>query len=156
MFRRAYRTRLDRILAAVEIPAIGLWLGALCGFAFISAPAAFRIVSDITQFADLTATNLRVLGYVGAICGVIAIVIALVRSLDASDRTNDIVRAALILLALLLVAYESLAIVPALAAMTDVHSPEFAALHQRSTQVYGGVVVLTLAALIMAAVRGDA
>ena len=42
MFRRAYRTRLDRILAAVEIPAIGLWLGALCGFAFIFAPAAFH------------------------------------------------------------------------------------------------------------------
>jgi hypothetical protein len=155
MFRRAYRTRLDRILAAVEIPAIGLWLGALCGFAFISAPAAFRIVSDITQFADLTATNLRVLGYVGAICGGIAIVVALVRSFDASDRTNDIVRAALILIALLL-AYESFAIVPALAAMTDVHSPEFAELHQRSTQIYGGVVVLALAALVMAAVRGDA
>jgi Domain of unknown function (DUF4149) len=156
MFRRAYRTRLDRILAAVEIPAIGLWLGALCGFAFISAPAAFRIVTDITQFADLTATNLRVLGYVGATCGGIAIVIALARSLDASDRTNDIVRAGLVLIALLLVAYESLAIVPALAAMTDVHSPEFAELHQRSTQIYGGVVVLALAALVMAAVRGDA
>ena len=156
MFRRAYRTRLDRILAAVEIPAIGLWLGALCGFAFISAPAAFRIVTDITQFADLTATNLRILGYAGAICGGIAIVVALVRSLDASDRTTDIVRAALLLIALLLTAYESLAIVPALAAMTDVHSPAFAELHQRSTQIYGGVVVLALAALVMAAVRGDA
>jgi hypothetical protein len=66
------------------------------------------------------------------------------------------VRAALILIALLLVAYESFAIVPALAAMTDVHSPEFAELHQRSTQIYGGVVVLALAALVMAAVRGDA
>ena len=42
MFRRANRTRLDRVLAAIEIPAIGLWLGALCGFAFIFAPAAFR------------------------------------------------------------------------------------------------------------------
>ena len=94
MFRRAYRTRLDRILAAVEIPAIGLWLGALCGFAFIFAPNAFRLVPDVTQFADLTAANLRVLGNVGAVCGGLAIVIALVRSLDAADRTNDIVRAA--------------------------------------------------------------
>jgi hypothetical protein len=156
MFRRAYRTRLDRILAAVEIPAIGLWLGALCGFAFIFAPAAFRLVPDITQFANLTAANLRVLAYVGAVCGGLAIVIALVRSLDAADRTNDIVRAALIVIALLLVAYETFAIAPAIAAITDLHSPDFAELHQRSTQVYGGVVVLALAALVMAAVRGDA
>src|SRR5476649_91173 len=151
MFRRAYRTRLDRILAAVEIPAIGLWLGALCGFAFIFAPAAFALVPDITQFANLTAANLRVLAYVGAICGGLAIVIALVRSFDAADRTNDIVRAALILIALLLVAYETFAIVPALATITDLHSADFAELHQRSTQVYGGVVVLALAALVMAA-----
>jgi hypothetical protein len=156
MFRRAYRTRLDRILAAVEIPAIGLWLGALCGFAFIFAPAAFRLVSDVTQFASLTAANLRVLTYVGAACGILAIVVALVRSFDAADRTNDILRAALILIALLLVAYEAYAVVPAMTAITDVHSPEFAELHRRSTQVYGGVVVLALAALIMAAVRGDA
>ena len=75
---------------------------------------------------------------------------------SAADRTNDIVRAGLILIALLLVAYETFAIVPAMAAITDVHSPDFADLHQRSTIVYGGVVVLALAALIMAAVRGDA
>jgi Domain of unknown function (DUF4149) len=156
MFRRAYRTRLDRILAAVEIPAIGLWLGALCGFAFIFAPAAFRLIPDTTQFASLTAANLRVLTYVGAACGILAIVVALVRSFDAADRTNDILRAALILIALLLVAYEAYAVVPAMTAITDVHSPEFAELHRRSTQVYGGVVVLALAALIMAAVRGDA
>ena len=156
MFRRAYRTRLDRILAAVEIPAIGLWAGALCGFAFIFAPAAFRIVPDVTQFASLTAANLRILGDVGAVCGGIAIVCALVRSIDAADRTNDIVRVALLLIALLLVAYETFAIVPALTAMTDVHSAQFAGLHQRSSQIYGGAVLLAVAALVMAAVRTDA
>jgi len=156
MFRRAYRTRLDRILAAVEIPAIGLWLGALCGFAFIFAPAAFRLVPDVTQFASLTTANLRTLGDVGAVCGGLAIVIALVRSLDAADRTNDIVRAALLIIALALVGYETFAIVPAMAVIKDVHSPDFAELHQRSTLVYGGVVVSALLALIMAAVRTDA
>jgi hypothetical protein len=156
MFRRAYRTRLDRILAAVEIPALGLWLGALCGFAFIFAPNAFRLVPDLAQFASLTAANLRVLGGVGAVCGTIAIVVALVRSIDAADRTADVIRAGLILIALGGVAYETFAIVPAITAIADVHSPEFAELHARSSQVYGGVVVLALAALIMAAVRGDA
>ena len=156
MFGRAYRTRLDRILAAVEIPAIGLWLGALCGFAFIFAPNAFRLVPDVTQFADLTAANLRVLGNVGAVCGGVAIVVALARSIDAADRTGDVIRAGLILLALGGVAYETFAIVPAMTAITDLHSPEFAELHARSSQVYGGVVLLALAALVMAAVRGDA
>jgi hypothetical protein len=156
MFRRAYRTRLDRILAAVEIPALGLWLGALCGFAFIFAPAAFALVPDGTQFSHLTIANLRVLADVGAVCGGIAIVVALVRSFDAADRTNDIVRAALIVVALLFVAYETFVIVPAITAITDVHSQEFADLHQRSMEVYGGAVAFALAALIMAAIRTDA
>lgn len=155
MFRRANRTRLDRILAAVEIPALGLWFGALCGFAFIFAPTAFAIVSDLRQFATLTATNLRVLSYAGAICGGLGIAIALVRSRDAADRTNDIVRAVLLLIALLLVAYETFAVIPALTAITDVRSPEFAQLHQWSTHVYGAVVLLVLAALVLVAVRGD-
>ena len=156
MFRRAYRTRLDRVLAAVEIPAIGLWLGALCGFAFLFAPNAFHLVPDLAQFASLTAANLRELALVGAVCGGVAIVVALVRSLDASDRTNDIVRAALLIVALALTAYETLAIVPAMTALTDLHSAAFADLHAQSSRVYGGVVVLALAALVMAAVRGDA
>jgi hypothetical protein len=156
MFRRAYRTRLDRCLAAVEIPAIGLWLGALCGFAFIFAPNAFHLIPDIAEFASLTEANLRELALVGAVCGGIAIVIALIRSLDAADRTNDIVRAALLLIALGLVAYESLAIVPAMTALTDLHSSTFDDLHRQSSQVYGGVVLLAMAALVLAAVRGDA
>jgi hypothetical protein len=156
MFRRAYRTRLDRLLAAIEIPAIGLWLGALCGFAFLFAPNAFRLVPDVAQFASLTAANLRELATVAWVCGGIAIVIALVRSRDASDRTNDIVRAALIVVALGLVAYETFAIVPAMTAMTDLHSTAFDDLHQQSSRVYGGVVALALAALVLAAVRGDA
>ena len=156
MFRRAYRTRLDRILAAIEIPALGLWLGALCGFAFIFAPAAFANVSDITQFATLIAANLRALALFGAVCGGLAILAALARSIDAADRTSDIVRAGLVLVALVLVAYETFAIVPAMAAIADLHSPEYAALHGRSTQVYGGVVLLAFAALVTSAVRGDA
>lgn len=156
MFRRAYRTRLDRLLAAVEIPAIGLWLGALCGFAFIFAPNAFHLIPDVSQFASLTEANLRALALVGAVCGGVAVVVALIRSLDASDRTSDIVRALLLLVALGLVAYETLAIVPAMTAITDLHSAAFDELHHQSSQVYGGVVLLALVALIMAAVRGDA
>ena len=51
------------------------------------------------------------------------------------------------MLALGLVAYESLAVVPELNAMTDTHGDAFRALHDRSTTVYGGVVVLSGAGL---------
>lgn len=155
MFRRGYRSRLDRVLAAVEIPALGLWLGALCCFAFITAPTAARTVSDVSQFAALTTGSLAILADVGYVCGAIAIAAALLRSRDAADRTPDIARAALIVLALGLVAYESLAIVPGLAALPGPRSDQFRALHDRSLVVYGGVVLLGLVALVAAAVRTD-
>ena len=157
MFRRRDRTRLDRVLAAVEIPALGLWLGAACGFAFVFAPAAFRIVGsvDLPQFAALTATVLRELAIVGPACGIVAIVAAILRARDAADRTNDIVRVGLVVIALALVAVETFAIVPQMAAMTDLRSPDYLALHHESSLVYGGSVLCVIAALILAAVRSD-
>lgn len=153
--RRGDRAGWDRVLAAIEIPVLGLWLGALCGFAFIFAPAAFHLVPDITQFAALTGANLDALARLGAVCGGLGIAIAVLRARTAGDRTNDIVRAALIVLALGLVAYETFAIVPAMAALPDLRGDAYRALHGRSTLVYGGVVLLDLAALVMAAIRGD-
>jgi hypothetical protein len=142
-------------LAAIEIPALGLWLGALCGFAFVFAPAAFRLVTDLTQFAALTSANLRTLATVGYVCGGITIVVALLRSREAADRTNDIVRAALVLVALGFITYEMLVIVPAMAAIPDYQSDAYHQLHGQSTAIYGGAVLAALAALVLAAVRSD-
>ncbi len=155
MFRRTDRTRLDRILAAIEIPALGLWLGALCGFAFIFAPAAFHIVGDLTQFAALTSANLRALAIAGYACGGITIVLALLRSREAADRTNDIARAGLVLVALGFITYEMLVIVPAMAAIPDVQSDAYHQLHGQSTAIYGSAVLAGLAALVLAAIRSD-
>ena len=71
------------------------------------------------------------------------------------DRIFDFVRALLIALALALVWFESRAIIPAMALVSDVSSPQYHALHGRSTLVYGGVVLLGLAAIIMAAARRE-
>jgi hypothetical protein len=151
------RSRVDRILAAIEIPALGLWLGALCGFAFIFAPIAFRIVAplDIGRFAALTSAVLAALATMGYVCGGVAILMALWRSLSAGDRIFDFVRALLIALALALVWFESRTIVPAMAAVSNVNSPQYHALHGRSTMVYGGVVLLGLIATVMAAARRE-
>jgi hypothetical protein len=156
MYRRASRSRLDRFLAAVEVAALGVWIGALCGFAFVTAPATFRVLSDPGQIARLTTATLTTLAEVGYGCGGLAIAAALARSRDAADRTNDLVRAALVLIALGLVAYLSLGIVPAMIAISDIRSAAFGSLHLRSTIVYGGVVLLGFIALVLTAVRTDA
>lgn len=145
----------DRVLAAIEVPALGIWLGMLIGFAFISAPIAFRTVApiDIGRFAVLTAASIELLTLVGYTLGGLAIVAALLRAMSAGDRTWDAVRIGIVLLALGLATYEQHAIVPQMTAVLDVHSAGYHALHQRSTQVYGGVVLLDFIALILAAAR---
>ena len=153
----ANRSRADRILAAIELPALGLWLGALCGFAFVFAPVAFRIVgtSDVSRFAALTSAILGTLTIVGYICGSIAVVVALVRSREAGDRTFDFLRALLVLFALVLVWVQSTLIIPAMATTTDLHSAAYHELHGRSSLLYGGVVLFGFVALIMAAIRRE-
>ncbi len=149
--------RRDRVLAAIEIPALGIWCGALVGFAFVSAPLAFRIVApvDVARFAALTAQTLGSLTVWGYVLGGVALLAAILRSVGAGDRTWDFVRAALVALALGCATYEQRAIVPLMQASADVHSPAYAALHQRSTVVYGAGLLLVLAALVMAAIRRE-
>ncbi len=149
--------RRDRVLAAIEIPALGIWLGALAGFAFVSAPLAFRLVAplDVTRFAALTAQSLAVLTTWGYVLGGLAIAAAVLRALFAGDRVWDFVRILLVALALGLATYEQRAIVPAMAASTDVRSAAYHDLHGRSSEVYGVVVLLTLVTLVLAAVRRD-
>jgi len=151
------RSRVDRILAAIEIPALGLWLGALCGFAFIFAPIAFRIVApmDVHRFAALTAAILAALAIMGYVCGGVAILMALLRSREAGDRVFDFLRALFVAAALALVWFQSRAIVPAMAAVSDLTSAQYQALHHRSTIVYGGVMLLGLIAIVMAAARRE-
>jgi uncharacterized protein DUF4149 len=147
----------DRVLAAIEITTLGIWLGALVGFAFVFAPIAFRLIAplDVARFAALTANSVAALTLWGYALGCVAIVTALLRSIDAGDRTWDFVRAVLVALALGFAAFEQHAIVPAMQATTDFRSPEYHALHQRSSAVYGGAVILVLAALALAAARRE-
>jgi hypothetical protein len=149
--------RRDRVLAAIEIPALGIWVGALAGFAFVSAPIAFRVVAplDVTRFAELTVGSLAVLTTWGYVLGGLAIVAAMLRAVFAGDRVWDFVRILLVALALGLATYEQRAIVPVMAVTTDVHSAAYHDLHGRSTQVYGIVVLLALVTLVLAAVRRD-
>ena len=67
--RHDYRDRTDRILAAVEIPALGIWVGAQIGFAFLFAPLAFKALGDPQQFGTMVTPVFAALGIFGYACG---------------------------------------------------------------------------------------
>jgi hypothetical protein len=155
MMRRQASVRRDRVLAAIEIPALGIWLGALLGFAFVSAPLAFRLIAplDLARFAALTAASVGQLTIWGYVLGGIALLAAVARAVDAADRRWDLARIVLLAVALGLIAWERQSVVPAMQATTDLRSPQYRALHMRSSEIYGGAALCALIALVLAAAR---
>jgi len=151
--RHDYRDRTDRILAAIEIPALGIWTGAQIGFAFLFAPIAFKAIADPVRFASVVSPVFAALGTFGYVCGGVALAVAVVRAARADDRTADIFRAVAIALASGLLVYHQTTIVAAMAAIPDVSSAAYHALHDRSRIIYGGVLILCLGALVAAAAR---
>jgi hypothetical protein len=146
----------DRVLAAIEVLALGLWVGALAGFAFVSAPLAFKLIApgDVHRFALLTATTLAALTLWGYVFGGIALTVAVVRAVDAKDPRWDALRALIVGVALGLAAYEQLVIVPHMTT-TPIGSHAYALLHQHSAQVYGAALLLAAIALGLAGARND-
>lgn len=157
-----------RACAAVEAWAMAVWIGALVGFAFIFAPAAFRVVTNLDTFATLTSTVLGRLLILGFVCGAIAIAAAVVRASDGVERRNDLGRILLILVMFGFSLYEGAAVMPAMQSTMQQFGGSFAAvgkddprrqaydaLHRRSTIVYGTVVILGFAAIALSAVRPE-
>lgn len=157
MFRTSPSGLRDRVLAGIEIVALGIWTGALVAFAFLFAPLAFRLIAplDVVRFAALIAQTTGALTQWGYALGGAAILIAILRSVEAGDRVWDAVRAGLVLVALALATVEQRAIVPRMEAIADVTSPGYHALHQQSSAIYGAALLLALVALALAAARRD-
>jgi hypothetical protein len=150
---------LERTFTVIEALTLALWVGSLAGFAFIFAPIAFGIVSDVEQFGRVTATALRALTVFGGACGGIAIVAALVRASDPSQRTSALARIAIVVAMLVLAQYESRAIVPRMEAAlpglargaTAQAQTAFRSKHDASTRVYGSIFLLGLIAIGLSA-----
>ncbi|GAC1430749.1 MAG: hypothetical protein NVSMB5_24920 [Candidatus Velthaea sp.] len=144
-----------RILIGLEVGGTSLWTGASAGFAFVSAPLAFGIITDRDQFATLTGRSLARLARLSYIAGGIAIVAAGVR--------GSAVRTALGAAALGALAYHERTIVPAMGAVqqelgsfNDVAADhpkrlEYARMHKQSTRVFGAALLLGVAQLVLAA-----
>ena len=145
----------DRILAAVDLTTLGIWVGAIIEFAFVEAPRAFHIVAplSVARFADLIASSIGELTVMGYVLGGLALLAVIARAAFAGDRRYDMVRGLLIVLALGLSVVHATVIVPAMQQIADVNSPAFAAQHHNSSTIYGIVLLLALAALVMGAAR---
>ena len=158
--------RLARVYTIVESWALTLWIGALSGFAFIFAPIAFRTIPNLDVFAQLVAQVINALSVLGYVCGGLALAAILIRTRDASDRTLDLGRAAIILAMLALTVYESRVVVADMQATTqrlggsiaavsknDPRRVRYDAQHRNSTRVYGIVLACGYLTIALGALR---
>jgi hypothetical protein len=155
---------LERVLTALEVSVLGLWAGAMAGFAFVFAPVAIKIVPRMDTFATLIASVVRALGPFGAVCGGIAIAAACLRGLAPSGRPLAIARIALVAIGLAASAYEVSSAIPRMEATaatiagpidsvdkSDPRRAAYDAEHQASSRVYGTAFLCVLGALGLAA-----
>lgn len=152
----------ERLLTAVECAALGLWAGALAGFAFVVAPLAIRIVTPLDSFAALVSAVIRALGTFGVICGGIAAASAAARALLApTARPLAVARIALVVIGIGASAYETSAIVPQMEATarsipgaidsvpkSDPRRAAYDSEHAQSSKVYGIAFLCVLIALL--------
>jgi hypothetical protein len=145
----------QRIATAIEVLALGLWIGALAGFAFVFAPTAFTILPDLNTFAALIGATLRALTRLGYGLGAVALLAALARGAR--------LRALLLGAMLALSAYDAHVVMPAMEATlhtftapiaqtpkTDPRRVAYDAEHRWSSRVYGTVLLLGLISLLAA------
>ncbi len=153
----------ERLLTGLETAVLGLWAGAMAGFAFVFAPIAIRIVPQLNTFAALVAAVIRGVGWLSAVCGGIAIAAALMRATGRDARPLAFVRIALVAVGLGASAYETTAIIPRMESTAsripgpldsvskdDPRRAAYDAQHATSSRVYGIAFVCVLAALALA------
>ena len=153
---------IERLLTALEATVLALWLGAMAGFAFVTAPIAIRIVPRMDTFAALIAAVIRGVGSFGTVCGAIAIVAALGRAVVPAARPLALGRIALVAVGLAASAYESTTIIPRMEATAalipgaidsvpkdDPRRAAYDAEHKTSSRVYGLAFLCVLGAVAL-------
>jgi hypothetical protein len=138
------------MLNVIRIVALGLWVGALAGFAFFFAPIAFAHVGPTQAFADTIASCVLALARFGWLLGAVAVAATL---LDRTMSRRAVVFTTLaVVLAIGLSIVEVTAIVPHMQS-TPLGTPAYAALHGQSSLVYGLGLLCALAALAISSWR---
>jgi len=138
------------MLNVIRIVALGLWVGALAGFAFFFAPVAFAHVGPTQAFADTIATCVLALARFGWMLGAIAVAAALLDG--AAPRRAATLTSLAVVLAIGFSVVEVVAIVPHMQS-TPLGTPAYVALHRQSGLVFGLGLLCALAGLAISSWR---
>ncbi|MDQ2992116.1 MAG: DUF4149 domain-containing protein [Candidatus Eremiobacteraeota bacterium] len=138
------------MLNVIRLVALGLWTGALAGFAFFFAPIAFAHVGPTPAFAGMIAACVLALARFGWLLGGIAVA-ATIFDRGAAPLAARISTLAVIL-AIGLSIVEVVGILPQMQ-NTPLGTPAYDALHRQSGLVYGLALLSALNALVASSWR---
>jgi hypothetical protein len=134
----------------LRIVLLGLWVGAMAGFAFLFAPSAFAHIGPTPAFAATIAACVSAITRFGDWAGVLGVAISVFAQLENRRMTAAIVGC--IALAMVCGYIETSFIVPQMQT-TPLQTPAYDALHRKSSSVYGAAMLLALAALVLSTLR---
>jgi hypothetical protein len=134
----------------LRIIVLGVWVGAMAGFAFITAPILFQHVGPTPAFAASIAASVRAIVALGAWAAAIALLVTLFTRYERSAARWAIIAA--LVISTVCGAYETRDIVPQME-RTALQTPAYDALHHRSSVVYGAAFVAALAAFALSTRR---
>lgn len=130
-----------------RIVAFGLWTGVMIGFAFIFAPAAFRILGPVPQFAAMIAQIIGSITIFGYACTAVVVVAAI---LERARTLRSKILTAIAVIMAALSWWEMQYMVPMMQ-RTQLATPAYESLHHKSSTIYSVVLILGLAALLWSA-----
>lgn len=137
---------------SVRIIVLGLWVGAMAGFAFVFAPIAFAHMGPTPAFAATIAACVQAIVRVGGWIAVVAAAITVFARLESRRAAAVIV--GLLALAIACGAYETSVIIPQMQ-QTPLLTPAYEALHRESSSVYGVALLAALIALLVSSRRSS-
>jgi len=135
---------------SIRIIVLGLWVGAMAGFAFVFAPIAFAHIGATPAFAATIATCVQTIVRTGNWAAVAVAAITVFAGLESRRAAAVIV--GLLALAIACGAYETSVLLPQMQ-QTPLLTPAYEALHRESSSVYGVALLAALIALLVSSRR---
>jgi len=144
-------------LRAIEFLGLSVWLGSDVFLSFVVAPGAFSVLASRDQAGALVGYSLTRMHWMGIVCGVVILVVRLVRTRSASGLAAP--AAVCVVLMMVLTVVSQAAVSPKMAALrvrmgsieaTAAGSPllaEFGRMHRVSVGLESGVLLAGMAAL---------
>lgn len=147
---------------------VGLWTGALFGFAILTAPVVFRVVNSNTLAGQVTQAVLGTIDAIGFAVGAVAVLVYWLAAKGRQRKGVAWLRPLLAAVMLLVSLYAHSAVVGRMAGIQarmdrpidqlpkdDPLRAEFDRVHQQSRSLYGVVLLAGMALLVLAPEQSD-